>query len=285
VPGKATEGGEHHGHSSDSSSVSRGLATSVRYSWKWRVSIDSLLSCHLAHGLTSGTAYNDIVILPIHENMNGGKMHTYFSWASLNAWVPPIANASEKNVRQFSYSNYTAPPPPVLAPHDPRPADPENPASWVRPDFVIKADDDSFVMLAELEARLRVDLHSNPEPIKDLTNIWPRDVDARQASPSTDNDPLIHWGYMITNGRHQFMAGELYAFTWNLVDWIGKDPKVKTLTIGAEDQRAADWMRVHPRADKVRWSSERCWIYDHPRAPTMLVFFLFLLRRAKTDVL
>ncbi|KAH6917408.1 glycosyltransferase family 31 protein [Coprinopsis sp. MPI-PUGE-AT-0042] len=216
--------------------------------------------------------YNDIVILPIHENMNGGKMHTYFSWASLNAWVPPIANASsEKNIRQFSYSNYTASPPPVLAPHDPRPADPENPAMWVRPDFVIKADDDSFVMLAELEARLRVELHSNPKPIKDLTNIWPRDlnssaVDARQASPLTDSDPLIHWGYMITNGRHQFMAGELYAFTWNLVDWIGKDPKVKTLTIGAEDQRAADWMRVHPRADLVRWSSERCWIYDHPRS-------------------
>jgi hypothetical protein len=31
----------------------------------------------------------------------------------------------------------------------------------VRPDFVVKVDDDSFVVLAELEARLRIALHEN----------------------------------------------------------------------------------------------------------------------------
>jgi len=28
-------------------------------------------------------------------------------------------------------------------------------------------------------------------------------------------------------------------------------------------------MRAHPRAQDVRWASERCWIYDHPRASTV----------------
>lgn len=217
--------------------------------------------------------YNDLVILPIQENMNDGKMHAYFSWTAEHAWVPPIANTSE-HTRDFSYSRQTTPPQAVLAPHDPRPANPENPAPWVRPDFVLKADDDAFVMLAELEARLRVDLHSDAKPIKDLTNVWPRDLansalNGRQAPPSPDEDPLIYWGYMITNAKHQFMAGEMYAFSWGLIPWISQNAKVKTLTMGPEDKRSADWMRLHPRADKIRWSSERCWIYDHPRAPTV----------------
>ncbi|KAJ2920307.1 hypothetical protein MD484_g246, partial [Candolleomyces efflorescens] len=62
--------------------------------------------------------YNDIVILPIPENMNSGKTHSFFSWASLNAWVPPLYTPSEVPLPQFSYSNYTSTPP-SLAPHDP----------------------------------------------------------------------------------------------------------------------------------------------------------------------
>lgn len=45
------------------------------------------------------------------------------------------------------------------APHDPlsihgKPF--SDKSEWVRPDFIVKTDDDSFMMLAELEARLRV---------------------------------------------------------------------------------------------------------------------------------
>ena len=48
--------------------------------------------------------------------MNGGKTHTFFSWASINAWVPPVYNNATPH--HFSYSNYTATPP-SLATHDP----------------------------------------------------------------------------------------------------------------------------------------------------------------------
>jgi len=41
------------------------------------------------------------------------------------------------------------------------------------------------------------------------------------------------------------------------------------MTRGAEDKQTAKWMRLHPRADEVRWATERCWIYDHPRAGTV----------------
>ncbi|KAJ3497877.1 hypothetical protein NMY22_g19656 [Coprinellus aureogranulatus] len=308
--------------------------------------------------------YNDIVILPIPENMNSGKTHSFFSWASLNAWVPPLyPTASETPLPQFSYSNYTATPP-SLAPHDPFAAweniQSGQVRSWVRPDFVVKVDDDSFVMLAELESRLRVELHSKPKAQHNSTLVYrrtgpgtstasslasssstalssasksiqasssPSSTDAENSTPTergdeedegeeedeerdattttstlgtstrskatatststsstqvpngptlpsypeslTDNDPLIYWGYLVTNRLHQFMAGEMYALSWSLVDWVAKDATVKTMTRGAEDKQTAKWMRAHPRAEKVRWTSERCWIYDHPRSSTV----------------
>ncbi|KAF8898771.1 hypothetical protein BD779DRAFT_1485462 [Infundibulicybe gibba] len=175
--------------------------------------------------------YNDIIILPMAENMNGGKTHTFFSWAAINAW--------------FSYSNQTSVPPPI-APHDPPYARRDlaalRPKSWV-------LDDDSFVMLAELEARL-------PTPSPKI----PADV---------PEDPLVYWGYLVTNRLHRFMAGEIYALSWSLVDWVSKDPTVKGLTRGAEDKQTAKWMKIHPRAREIVWASERCWIYDHPRAGTV----------------
>ncbi|KAJ3512058.1 hypothetical protein NLJ89_g3749 [Agrocybe chaxingu] len=214
--------------------------------------------------------YNDIVILPIPENMNGGKTHTFFSWAAINAWVPPVYRSSVVPVPTFSYSNSTSTPP-SLAPHDPFLAWSDITSGrsrpWVRPDFVIKVDDDSFLILAELEARLRVELHSNPQ--KNGNAVTYRD-DGEAFSPSSGaavpiarspltsaaaasladpalRDPLIYWGYLVTNRLHIFMAGELYALSWSLVDWVSKDPTVKTLTRGAEDKQTAKWMRSHPR--------------------------------------
>ena len=217
--------------------------------------------------------------------MNNGKSYTFFSWAAINAWVPPIYRPSGVPPPIFSYSNSTSPPP-SLATHDPFLAW-ENinstSKSWVRPDYVVKVDDDSFVMLAELEARLRLELHATKlrGPGFYETNSSDTTSAISMFSPSSSHlqlevpvelaydDPLIYWGYLVTNRLHQFMAGELYALSWSLVDWVSKDATVKTLTRGAEDKQTAKWMRLHPRASEIRWTSERCWIYDHPRSGTV----------------
>jgi hypothetical protein len=246
--------------------------------------------------------FNDIIILPISENMNSGKSYAFFTWAASKAWVPPLYFDTEIPLPTFSYSNESAPAPSLLAQHDPvlswwhRRSDAQE---WVRPDFLVKVDDDSFVMLAELEARLRVALHEQrTEKVDDQRrgNDGPV-VFARsdaESSPSTPgwaspsshheprplspagatliDDPLIYWGYLV---KRRFMAGELYALSWSLVDWISKDPAVKGHVRGAEDKQTAKWMRLHPRAEEVRWVAERCWIYDHPRSGTVYVVFFF----------
>ena len=221
-------------------------------------------------------AYHDIVILPIKENMNDGKTYEYFNWAAANAWVPPLYfdEAQFESVpKNLSYTNRTSPAP-VLAQHDPIHAFRDqltgDPKPWVRPDFIIKADDDSFVMLAELEAHLRVELHGGPLPRHYGTQpelIAPPGNPAQPTEYHAPNDdPLIFWGYLVKN---RFMAGELYALSHALVDWIGSEPGVRDYVRGAEDQVTARWMRVHPRSQDVRWVRERCWIYDHPKAGTV----------------
>lgn len=256
--------------------------------------------------------------------MNGGKTYAYYNWTVEHAWVPPVYfDNLTPPPYNTSYANDTTPAP-ELAEHDPYHAaldqqlGRERAQPWVRPDFVIKADDDSFVMLAELEARLRVELHTRPtqpseKPIRhallspstldsDGTDIAPRavaraDTLASEVASRTDElssisafmsllenstlparngtfarspDPLIYWGYLVKN---RFMAGELYALSFALSMWIASDPQVKMMMRGAEDKQTAKWMRAYPRADEVRWVSERCWIYDHPRAGTVYVFF------------
>ena len=214
--------------------------------------------------------------------MNSGKTYTYFSWAAIDAWVPPIYNLSTSAppVSRYSYSNDTSSPPP-LAPHDPYSAWQDvhygKARSWVRPDYVVKVDDDSFVMLAELEARLRFELYNKPisnskvlpRANASLTNGIPADPSPTELARQPEDDPLIYWGYLVTNRLHQFMAGELYAISWSLVNWVANEPALKGLTRGAEDKQTAKWMKMHPNASDIRWSSERCWIYDHPRSGTV----------------
>lgn len=247
------------------------------------------------------TAYKDIIIMPIPENMNAGKTHTFFSWSAINAFVPPIFTPSLQDPLEFSYVNSTAKPP-ELAPHDPALAWTDfstgKPKPWVRPDFVVKVDDDSFVMLAELEARLRHELYQWPRKTSKLTskNPFGSDVDASTSSskatsslwsssswsydpyaealrsrlPQGDfNDPLIYWGYLVTNRLHTFMAGEVYALSWSLIEWVSRDETVRTMRRGKEDKQTSKWIRLHPKASEVRWVSERCWIYDHPRSVTV----------------
>jgi len=44
---------------------------------------------------------------------------------------------------------------------------------------------------------------------------------------------------------------------------------IQGFTRGAEDKQTAKWMKMHPNASDIRWTSERCWIYDHPRSGTV----------------
>ncbi|KAG9101477.1 hypothetical protein FRC06_002991 [Ceratobasidium sp. 370] len=171
--------------------------------------------------------YGDIVMLPIKENMNDGKTYAYFSWAHEHALVPPPRFNQTR-------SNSTD--------------------GWVWPDYVVKTDDDSFVVLPELEARLRVE--------------W---YEARRKEGGWG--PLVYWGYLVKN---YFMAGELYALSWPLVSYVAGDDRVKEMTVGFEDQQVAKWMNAHPQASRIRWRSEQCWIYNHPRSANVYAHgFLF----------
>lgn len=100
------------------------------------------LGCGAGFDAEACVVHNDLVILPIKENMNDGKSFAYFQWAYSNALVPPAPGLPELNNRTVT-----------LAAHDPRNV---SPRGWVSPDYVLKVDDDSFVMLGEMEARLRV---------------------------------------------------------------------------------------------------------------------------------
>lgn len=78
------------------------------------------------------------------------------------------------------------------------------------------------------------------------------------------------------------MAGECYALSFDLVEYIGASPGLKTLTRGKEDKLVAKWIGMHPQREEIVWSTDRCWIYDHPKAGTVsvwtsLFFFFFLL--------
>ncbi|CAE6486243.1 unnamed protein product [Rhizoctonia solani] len=186
--------------------------------------------------------YGDIVVLPIRENMNEGKTYAYFSWAYEHALVPP----------QNPSSNATGANPQTNFPRH----DPSSGAfsDWVKPDYIVKTDEDSFVMLAELEARLRVEHYK-----------------ARMQAPT--EDPLVYWGYLI---KDYFMGGELYALSWPLVSFVATSETVKTMTIGYEDQQVAKWIGTHPHASRVRWASERCWMYNHPKSGNVYAHgFLF----------
>lgn len=64
------------------------------------------------------------------------------------------------------------------------------------------------------------------------------------------------------------MAGEVYALSSDLVQYLATYPRPKSWRIGKEDQRVAKWMRNHPNASSIHWITERCQIYDHPKAGT-----------------
>lgn len=65
------------------------------------------------------------------------------------------------------------------------------------------------------------------------------------------------------------MAGECYALSRDLVDYVAETPALRQFVRGAEDKVVAKWLRMHPEREQILWVSERCWIYDHPKANTV----------------
>jgi hypothetical protein len=78
--------------------------------------------------------FNDLVVLDTRENMNRGKTHAYFTWAAENATVPVYYTPPVSNSGQVERVG----------------------VGFRKADFVVKADDDSFLVLSELERHLRI---------------------------------------------------------------------------------------------------------------------------------
>ena len=72
--------------------------------------------------------YGDVVVLDSKENMNKGKTHAFFNWANENATVPVYYKTKQDAVG----------------------------LGFQKVDYVVKADDDAFLVLSELERHLRV---------------------------------------------------------------------------------------------------------------------------------
>ncbi|TIB87785.1 hypothetical protein E3Q19_03540 [Wallemia mellicola] len=217
--------------------------------------------------------FGDLVVLDMKENMNSGKTFEFFNWASKHAWIPDPAtlpshlisypsaynhqdtNAHERVFQQPNEDDFDVKLDNLRKEyqrgyqrdhHDINNDDPSQHISnyvpgtgvkYKRPDFVVKADDDSFIILGELERHLR---------------ILPK--------------KLVYWGYLIKN---RFMGGQAYALSFDLVEWIASNNFTRGHQIGAEDNLTARWMKHHPKANEINWVSERCWIYNHPRTHTV----------------
>lgn len=98
--------------------------------------------------------YNDIVVLDMKENMNQGKTHAFFKWANENATIPfyykPPSNS--KRIGKLTPDNRFN--------NDGQQVEAYN-LGFKKADYVVKADDDSFLVLNELERHLRVAPRTN----------------------------------------------------------------------------------------------------------------------------
>ena len=65
------------------------------------------------------------------------------------------------------------------------------------------------------------------------------------------------------------MAGECYALSLDLVQYIADTPALRSMTVGKEDKLVSRWMNLHPEKESIVWATDKCWIYDHPKANTV----------------
>ncbi|UZJ56670.1 hypothetical protein CBS101457_005990 [Exobasidium rhododendri] len=181
--------------------------------------------------------FNDIVVLDMEETQSARKTLGFMKWASENATVPFLRPVGE------NWSNLNTVVPNAALPGGLSDYDMESSTvqrgeqryqlGWKKVDYVVKADDDSFIVLSELERHLRV---------------APR--------------RMTYWGYLIKNW---FMGGEAYALSFDLVEWLAHSSEVSRSAKGKEDTRTPQWIAFHPNRSSINWVSEHCWIYDHPK--------------------
>jgi len=102
--------------------------------------------------------YNDIVVLDIKENMNQGKTHAFFKWANENATIPFYykAPSTSKRIGKLTPDNRLN----NGGAGDGQQVETYN-LGFKKADYVVKADDDSFLVLNELERHLRVAPRTN----------------------------------------------------------------------------------------------------------------------------
>lgn len=176
------------------------------------------------------------------ENMNSGKTHAFFTWAADYASVPDVEYVLDDS-DLLDQTSEALDDVRVKAVHK----------GERKPDYIVKADDDSFIMLGELERRLRVAPRSKA--------YWGcKFTFTTCANDGTDEIDLV---------KNSFMAGEAYGLSMDLVSYIATSPRVRSITRGKEDKLVSKWMRMHPQATEITWVTEKCWIYDHPKASTV----------------
>jgi hypothetical protein len=93
-------------------------------------------------------AYNDIVVLDMDENMSARKTLTFLKWAAQNATMPFVRPSAPLSAAPETPGHVSA-----QLPDKARRSDN---VAWKKVDYVVKADDDSFIVLSELERHLRV---------------------------------------------------------------------------------------------------------------------------------
>ncbi|RKO86162.1 hypothetical protein BDK51DRAFT_12503, partial [Blyttiomyces helicus] len=134
--------------------------------------------------------HRDILVLNCTENMDNGKTYSYFSTVGAPG---------------FSFAGISR---------------------W---DYVMKTDDDVFIMLPNIADKLA---------------DKPRE------------------GFFFGRKVSGFMAGLGYVLSWDLVEWIARDPFPKNDRIGQEDYKTAGWLA---KSHLVKhWVSEDNEIYDEP---------------------
>jgi hypothetical protein len=104
-------------------------------------------------------------------------------------------------------------------------------------DFVIKADDDSYIRLDKLEN----DLKKQPKK-------------------------LSYWGYLVGN---TFMAGECYGLSFDLIKWIHDSPIPKMYKNGHEDSQLQKWFEWGNINNNINYLPRNCYIYDDPTSLTV----------------
>lgn len=87
--------------------------------------------------------FNDIIVLDVSENMNKGKTFEFFKWANENATVPVYyTNKEGSNGEEGGGKREVG-------------------VGFRKVDYVVKADDDAFIVLSELERHLRLTPREN----------------------------------------------------------------------------------------------------------------------------